>query len=64
MQVIANVLPFRYVSDLAFRIYSGNVSINEGLKGIIIQIIWIVITTLIGYLLTNKSLRKVVVQGG
>lgn len=64
LQVIANVLPFRYVSDLAFRIYSGNVSLNEGLKGIIIQIIWIAITTLIGYLLTNKSLRKVVVQGG
>ena len=64
LKVVANILPFRYVSDLSFRIYSGNVSINEGLQGIIIQIIWIIITTLIGYLLTKKSLKRVVVQGG
>lgn len=64
LQRITNFLPFRYVSDLSFRIYSGNVSISEGLQGIVIQIIWIIITTLIGYLLTKKSLKRVVVQGG
>ena len=64
LQKITNFLPFRYVSDLSFRIYSGNISINEGLYGMVIQIFWIIIVTLIGYLLTNKSLRRVVVQGG
>lgn len=64
MQVIANVLPFRYVSDLSFRIYSNNVSISEGMYGIIIQIIWFVIIVLIGNLLLNKSMKRVIVQGG
>ena len=64
LQKITNFLPFRYVSDLSFRIYSGNISISEGVEGIVIQLIWIIITILIGYLLTNKSLKRVVVQGG
>lgn len=64
LQVISNYLPFRYISDLPFRIYSGNIGINEGIIGILIQIVWIVIIIIIGYLLTNKSLKRVVVQGG
>jgi len=64
LQIISDYLPFRYISDLPFRIYSGNIGISEGLVGILIQIIWIVIITIVGYILTNKSLKRVVVQGG
>ena len=64
MQKITNVLPFRYVSDLPFRLYSNNITINEGLYGILVQIIWIIITVIIGNLLLNKALKRVVVQGG
>lgn len=64
LQIISDYLPFRYISDLPFRIYSGNIGISEGLVGILIQIIWIVIITIVGYMLTNKSLKRVVVQGG
>ena len=64
LQVISNYLPFRYVSDLPFRIYTGNIGIQEGLIGIGIQIVWIFIVILVGYTLTNKSLKRVVVQGG
>lgn len=64
LQVISNYLPFRYISDLPFRIYVGHIGIQEGLVGLLVQIIWTFIIILIGYYLTSCSLKKVVVQGG
>jgi ABC-2 type transport system permease protein len=64
LQNISNILPFRYVSDFPFRLYVGNITINEGLVGILIQVIWIVILMLIGSLLMKKALKKAVIQGG
>lgn len=64
LQVISSILPFQYVSDLPFRIYVGNIGIFEGLKGLGIQIIWIVLLTTIGYLIMQKSFKRVIVQGG
>lgn len=64
LQKITNILPFRYVSDFPFRLYVGNISMNEGFIGIIIQIIWIIILIVIGNLLMKKALKKAVIQGG
>lgn len=64
LQNISNILPFRYVSDFPFRLYVGNISMTEGLYGIIIQIIWIIIMVLAGRMLMKVALRKTVVQGG
>ena len=64
MQGIANIFPFRYISDLPYRIYSGNIGITEGVYSILIQIIWLFLFIMIGNYLTKKNLRKVVVQGG
>ena len=64
LQVISSYLPFQYISDLPFRIYVGNIGINEGLIGLGIQILWILILIPLGYILMHKSLKKVVVQGG
>lgn len=64
LQAISKVLPFQYVSDLPFRIYIGNINLTEGIYGLIIQIIWIIILTATGYILMKNNLKKVVVQGG
>lgn len=64
LQNISNILPFRYISDFPFRLYVGNISIEEGLIGIIIQIIWIVILVILGRLIVKKALKKAVIQGG
>ena len=64
LQTISKCMPFQYVSDLPFRIYGGNIGLQEGLIGLIIQIIWIIILITLGYILMQKSLKKVVVQGG
>ena len=64
LQNISNFLPFRYVSDFPFRLYVGNIPLQEGLIGIIVQVIWIILLILIGRLITKKALKKAVIQGG
>lgn len=64
LQIISKCLPFQYVSDLPFRIYVGNIEISKGIEGLLIQIIWIIIIGTLGYFLMQKSLKKVIVQGG
>ena len=64
LQNISNILPFRYISDFPFRLYVGNISIYDGIIGIFIQIIWIVILVLIGRFITKKALKQAIIQGG
>lgn len=64
LQKIANFLPFKYVGDVPFRIYSGNITLSDGLFSILIQLLWCVILITIGYLSTKRLLKRVVVQGG
>ncbi len=64
LQVISRFLPFQYISDLPFRLYVGNITIQNGFEGIIIQIIWIFIIIGLGHFLMSKNLKRVVVQGG
>lgn len=62
LQAISKILPFQYISDIPYRVYVGNVSIS--INVILLQIMWIIITFLIGLFVTKKALKKVVVQGG
>ena len=64
LQKIANVLPFRYITDFPFRLYIGDITYSNCLISMLVQIIWITILTILGYLLTKKALKKIVVQGG
>ncbi len=64
MQQVLNFLPFRFISDLPFRIYMGNVDIKTALIQIAISLAWLVILILIGKLLIKSSLKKTVIQGG
>lgn len=64
VQNVLNYLPFRFVSDLPFRIYIGNVSITSGLMFIGIALVWFVILIALGRLLLSRALKKTVIQGG
>lgn len=64
LQIIANVLPFRYISDFPFRVYTGNIPLAEAFPNFLLQIMWLVITITIGYLITKNVTKKVIVQGG
>ncbi len=61
---IAEFLPFRFIGDFPFRIYSNSIPLEEGYTLLIGSIIWIIITVLLGYLISRVSLRKAVIQGG
>lgn len=64
LQKISKILPFQYISDLPFRIYVGNISIENGIYGIIIQLFWLIVIVLLGQVLLTKSMKKIIVQGG
>ncbi|MDD4113691.1 MAG: ABC transporter permease, partial [Herbinix sp.] len=64
LQRICMMLPFRYTSDLPFRVYSGNIATNEALMGIALQMVWIIVLIPAGAFLMRKVIRLSVVQGG
>lgn len=57
-------MPFRYTADFSFRVYSGHISVQSALSGLLIQFMWIVFAVLLGKLLMSKSLKSVTLQGG
>lgn len=64
LQKIAYILPFRYIADLPFRIYSGNITISNAIPDLIGGLIWLITLLLFGYILSLKATRKAVIQGG
>ena len=64
LRKIAYLFPFRYIADLPFRIYSGNISIQNAIPDLLNEVIWIIILILLGYLLSKKATKKAVIQGG
>lgn len=64
LQKIAYALPFRYVVDFPFRVYSGSIEPISAYSLIIQEVIWIIVIILFGYFLTKNATKKIVVQGG
>ena len=64
LRTIATLLPFAYISDFSFRIYSGNIAGPEIIQGLIIQITWLIVIIILGMISSNKILKRVSVQGG
>ena len=61
---IAYMLPFRYINDFPYRVYSGDISIIEGKTLLLNSLIWIIISVISGELLSKHALKKAVIQGG
>ncbi len=64
LQKLSSLLPFRYINDFPFRVYSGDISVFEGRYLLLGSLFWIVISILIGHIITKNILRKAVIQGG
>ncbi|MDD3187373.1 MAG: ABC transporter permease [Bacilli bacterium] len=64
LQLIADYLPFRYIFDLPYRIYSGNITGMTAVSNVLIQLLWVFVSIGIGYYLNKRILSKVEVQGG
>lgn len=61
---ISNFLPFRFIGDFPYRVYSGNISIFDGKLLLFQSGLWIIITVFLGYLLSKFVLKRAVIQGG
>jgi ABC-2 type transport system permease protein len=62
---ILKFTPFYYFQNIPYSIYNGYFSNNlEIFKMIVIQFIWIVVLYSFGNFMMNRSLKKVVIQGG
>ena len=64
VQTVLNFFPFRYVSDLPFRIYVGHINGMDALFQIALQIVWLVFIVFMSKLIMSRKLKKLVVQGG
>ena len=63
-RVVAELLPFASMQNMPFRIYSGNIGGADAIRGIFIQIFWLITLWLSGRLAMKRSLKRVIVQGG
>jgi len=64
LQTLCFILPFRYGGDLPFRIYAGHIKGSDIVIGLAMQVTWLLLIWLGGSWWMNKSLKRVVVQGG
>ncbi|MDR3148490.1 MAG: ABC transporter permease [Oscillospiraceae bacterium] len=64
LQHILNFLPYRYISDLPLRLYSGHISGTDALFQIGLQALWVLGLTALGYLAFRWVTRRIVIQGG
>lgn len=64
VQNVLNYLPFRFISDLPFRIYIGNIGSIKALIFIGIAFAWLVGLIILGKLLVKSALKKTIIQGG
>lgn len=65
VKAILRFTPFYYIQNIPYNIYNGYISGNlEIIKIIGIQIFWITILIVFGKWVMNKSMKKIVIQGG
>lgn len=64
VQMVFNFFPFRYITDLPFRIYIGNISGLTALWQMGIQVVWFIFFLVLGKILLKAKLKRLVVQGG
>jgi ABC-2 type transport system permease protein len=56
--------PFAAMQNVPFRVYSGQIHINEAATAIGLQFIWAVVLIFLGKFIMSKALNRVIVQGG
>ena len=61
---IAYALPFRYVSDLPFRVWSGSIAPGDAWPLFALQLCWIAVFFLLGRFIMGRLSKKLVLQGG
>lgn len=61
---VVEALPFAAMQNIPLRVYSGQLAGPELGRAVALQAFWLIALFLIGKLLTQRALRRVIVQGG
>lgn len=64
LQTVVCALPFRYMGDFPFRVYSGGIAGTEAWTGILIQTAWLTALVAAGLAGFRLIQQRIVVQGG
>ena len=64
LQAFLSLTPFAAMQNLPLRVYSGNIAGAELVTQFQLQIFWLTALVLFGKLWMNRTLRRVIVQGG
>jgi ABC-2 type transport system permease protein len=56
--------PFRWLADVPFRIYSGDIGPSAAVGEIAAGAVWVAAIVALGYVLLARGKAKLVVQGG
>ncbi|GHU81144.1 ABC transporter permease [Clostridia bacterium] len=64
LQTVLYCMPFAYMADLPYRIYSGNIPPAQAVLGISVQAAWIIALYFLGRWSFDKVSARVVIQGG
>ena len=64
LRTIVELSPFGAMQNMPLLIFSGHLTGDALVRGMVMQFFWLVVLVVIGRVLMNKALRRVVVQGG
>ena len=64
LRAVVELLPFAAMSNMPLRVYSGHIAGAEMFQGIALQIFWLLFLLILGRIMMNNALKRLVVQGG
>ena len=64
LQPVLNVLPFRGLCDLPYRLFTGHIPLSELPYALGHQLAWVAALALLGRWLLGRAARRLVIQGG
>lgn len=56
--------PFAAMQNVPFRVYSGQIPVNQAFSSILLQVFWLIVLVFVGKLIMSRALKNVTVQGG
>jgi len=64
LRFVVELSPFGAMQNMPLLIFSGYLGGEALLRGILLQVFWLVVLVLLGRIMISRALKKVVVQGG
>ncbi|BDA70500.1 putative ABC transporter permease protein [Calothrix sp. PCC 7716] len=64
LKPLLNALPFSGLVDKPFRLFTGNLPFNSLPSVLLHQAFWILVFIILGRLLVNRGVKKLIIQGG